>query len=188
MSEDFKKILGFSWDPDCILPRESLPVRGMKEALFRFKKILPEFVFRDAYLEGNPLTYPEIKTLLDGVSVGGRKISDVEQVLNLRNAWNKIETLLSKNEFSLSKEIFCLINGLVAQNEALAWGEFRTGNVGIGGTTWIPPDWQTLPDRFERGIWTILRIDNPLERAMAFSLWTAREQFFSTETKGREES
>ncbi len=178
MSEDYKTILGFSWDPEYIPPRESLPVRGTKEALFRLKKILPEFVFRDAYLEGNPLTYPEIKTLLDGVSVGGRKISDVEQVLNLRNAWIRAETLLSKNEFSLSKEIFCEINGLVAQNEALAWGEFRTGNVGIGGTTWVPPDWQTLPDRFERGIGTILRIDNPLERAMAFSLWTAREQFF----------
>lgn len=178
MSEDFKKILGFSWDPGCIPSRESLPVRGTKEALFRLKKILPEFVFRDAYLEGNPLTYPEVKTLLDGVSVGGRKISDVEQVLNLRNAWNRAETLLSKNEFSLSKEIFCEINGLVAQNEALTWGKFRTGNVGIGGTSWVPPDWQTLPDRFERGIEKVLRIDNPLERAMTFSLWTAREQFF----------
>lgn len=28
---------------------------------------------RDAYLEGNPLTYTEIKTLLDGISVGGKK-------------------------------------------------------------------------------------------------------------------
>jgi Fic family protein len=178
MSEMTKNILGFSRDPQCIPPWESLPVRGTKEALFRLKKILPEFVFRDAYLEGNPLTYPEIKTLLDGISVGGRKVSDVEQFLKLRNALKRAETLLSRKEFSLSKEIFCEINGLVAQNEALEWGEFRTGNVGIGGTSWVLPDWKTLPDRFERGIDTILRIDNPLERAMTFSLWTAREQFF----------
>lgn len=178
MSEDYKKILGFFWDPGGIPSRESLPVRGTKEARFRLRKILPEFVFRDAYLEGNPLSYPEVKTLMDGISVGGRKVSDVEQVLNLRNAWNRVETLLSRNGFALSKEIFCEINGLVAQNEALTWGEFRTGNVGIGGTTWVPPDWHTLPERFERGIEKVVRIGNPLERAMVFSLWTAREQFF----------
>ena len=61
---------------------------------------------RDAYLEGTPLTYTEIKTLLDGISVGGRKISDVEQVLNLRNAWTRAETLITRNEFFLTKEFF----------------------------------------------------------------------------------
>ncbi|MGC8500789.1 MAG: Fic family protein [Leptospirillia bacterium] len=178
MSEDYKKILGFFWDPGAIPSRESLPFRGTNEALFRLRKILSEFVFRDAYLEGNPLTYPEVSTLMDGISVGGRKVSDVEQVLNLRNAWNRAEILLSRTEFSLSKEIFCEINGLVAQNEALAWGEFRTGNVGIGGTTWIPPDWHTLPERFEKGLEKVVLIENPLERAMVFSLWTARVKFF----------
>jgi Fic family protein len=95
---------------------------------------------RDAYLEGTPLTYTEIKTLLDGISVGGRKISDVEQVLNLRNAWTRAETLITRNEFSLTKEIFGEINGLVSQNEALIRGTFGTENLGIGGTTtWTPP-------------------------------------------------
>jgi len=46
---------------------------------------------------------------------------------------------------------------------------------GIEGTIRVPSDWQTLPDRFERGIEAILPIDNPLELAMMFSLWSARE-------------
>ena len=96
LAEMAKNILGIIRDSQCIPSWESLPVWGTKEALFRLKKILPEFVFRDACLEGNPLTYLAIKTLLDGISVGGRKISDVEQVLDLLNAWNRVETLLSK--------------------------------------------------------------------------------------------
>ena len=50
--------------------------------------------------------------------------------------------------------------------------------MGIGGTSGVPADWQTLPDRFERGIEAILPIDNPLEIAMMFSLWSARDRFF----------
>jgi hypothetical protein len=37
---------------------------------------LAEYVWDAAVLEGNPLTYPEVQTLLDGITVGGRKISD----------------------------------------------------------------------------------------------------------------
>jgi hypothetical protein len=29
------------------------------------------------------LTFPEVKTLMDGVTVGGRKVSDQEQVLDI---------------------------------------------------------------------------------------------------------
>jgi len=45
--------------------------------------MLPEYVWDAGVLEGNPFTFPEVKTLLDGVTVGGRKLSDQEQILNL---------------------------------------------------------------------------------------------------------
>ncbi len=34
-------------------------------------------------LEGNPFTYPEVQTLLEGITVGGRRLSDERQILSL---------------------------------------------------------------------------------------------------------
>jgi hypothetical protein len=42
--------------------------------------MLPEFVWDASVVEGNPFTFPEVKTLLDGVTIGGRKISDQGRV------------------------------------------------------------------------------------------------------------
>jgi hypothetical protein len=48
--------------------------------------MLPEYVWDAGVLEGNPFTFPEVKTLLEGVTVGGRKLSDQEQILTIRIA------------------------------------------------------------------------------------------------------
>ena len=178
MSSSIKAVLGISWDPNCVTLMDSFQKKELRIVLFRLKKILPDFVFCDARLEENPLTFSEVKTLMDGVSIGGRKISDVEQVLSLKRAWSRLALIVSDGSFGLTKEIFCEVNALVAFEESLEWGKFRTGNLVIGGTSYNPPRWEELPDRFARGIEVIESIDNPLERAMAFSLWTAREQFF----------
>ena len=60
-----------------------VPSHSVKRACFRFKEMLPEFVWDASFLEGNPFTFPEVKTLLDGVTIGGQKVSDQEQVLIL---------------------------------------------------------------------------------------------------------
>ena len=50
------------------------------------KKMLPEYIFDTAQMENNPITFPEVKTLMDGVTIGGHKISDVEQVISIKKA------------------------------------------------------------------------------------------------------
>src|SRR4051794_86136 len=50
-------------------------------AIFRLQKQLPEFIWETAAYENNPLTLPEVRTLLDGVSVAGHKLEDANQVL-----------------------------------------------------------------------------------------------------------
>lgn len=45
-------------------------------AVFRAKKILEGLVYDTVALEDNPFTFPEVKTLLDGITVGGHKLSD----------------------------------------------------------------------------------------------------------------
>lgn len=44
--------------------------------------------------------------------------------------------MLADGEFDL--KFACRVNGFVTYNEGLAWGELRTGNVGISGVSFVP--------------------------------------------------
>ena len=56
------------------------------KALMLAKRQLPELVCDAVNLEGIPLTLPEIQTLLDGITVGGHKVSDQHIALNQADA------------------------------------------------------------------------------------------------------
>jgi len=81
--------------------------------------MLPEFVWDAGVLEGNPFTYPEVKTLLDGVTVGGRKITDQQQILNLAESSKRLLAKVRAGKFTLDKDLFCQLQGVVAKDEAL---------------------------------------------------------------------
>lgn len=80
---------------------------------------MPEFVWSDSSLENNPFSFVEVKTLLDGVTVGGHKLSDMQQILNLKRANELLIKLVLENKFELNKETFCRFNEIVAFEEAL---------------------------------------------------------------------
>jgi hypothetical protein len=182
--------LGFQWDRD-LIPRR-LPVVSVERAMFRFHKMLPEYVWDAGVLEGNPFTFPEVKTLLEGVTVGGRKLSDQEQILNLAESSKHLLDLVKKREFKLDRPTFCSLNALVARGEALEWGHFR----GEGGETQYTPDVALgergrftpvateagaarLKDVFDRGIRSLEReVSNSFERGIAFFLFGSLQQFF----------
>jgi hypothetical protein len=103
---------------------EAVPTHSIERVAFRFHRMLLEFVWDASVLEGNPFTFTEVKTLLDGVAVGGRKISDQAQVLNLAESSKHLLALVKAGKFSLDKATFTELHGLVARNEALEWGHF----------------------------------------------------------------
>jgi Fic family protein len=168
--------LGFTWDR-AAMPAPPLE-RDRARALFRLRKLLPEFVFDAAALEDNPYTFPEVQTLLDGVTVGGHRLDDERQVLNLAASWKRLAELVGRDAFALDKALFCELNGIVAEQEALSWGRFRDGAVSIAGTAWKPPPTEALDELFAAGIAALATLDNPIERALAFFLFGARQQFF----------
>ncbi len=59
------------------------------------------FVWDAAVLEGNPFTFPEVRTLLDGVTIGGRRIADQEQVLNLAESSRRLLAMVRTGQFEL---------------------------------------------------------------------------------------
>jgi Fic/DOC family protein len=182
--------LGFSWNRGSI-PRE-LPRASVERAAFRFARMLPEYVWDAGVLEGNPFTFPEVKTLLDGVTVGGRKLSDQEQILNLAQSSKYLLGLVRQQEFKLDKETFCALHAHVARDEALEWGHFRgegaevryTPDVALGerGRYTPPPTEQgagQLNTIFSKGLKAIQEsVPNAFERATAFFLFGSLQQFF----------
>jgi Fic family protein len=180
--------LGFQWDrkivPTCV------PAHSMARACFRFHKELPQFVWESGVLEGNPLTFTEVQTLLEGVTVGGRKVADQGQILNLAEGSRFLLAMVKAGRFTLSRAVFSQLHGILAHNEALDWGMFR----GEGQETHLTPSMvlgthglhsplPTLPGApelhrvFCRGV-AVLEACPPLERAMAFFLFAALQQFF----------
>ncbi|SEI86135.1 Fic family protein [Paraburkholderia diazotrophica] len=182
--------LGFQWDRAAV-PRD-LPTHSIKRVCFRFHRMLPEFVWDASVLEGNPFTYPEVKTLLDGVTVGGRKVSDQEQVLNLAESSKHLLSLVQNGRFALDKLTFCNLHRIVARNEALEWGVFRgegeevhyTPDVGLGEKgryTPLPtvPGAPELNRVFAAGTRALVeQVPDAYERGCAFFLFGALQQFF----------
>ena len=137
-----EKLLGFRWS----CPKEvfQLDTPNQERALWRLKKLFPEIVFDVTALEGNPFTFSQVQTLLDGTTIGGQKISDSDQVLNQAASLKKLIALCKSGEFEVSQKIACELNALVAKGESLQEGMFRTGPVSIAGTMMKPPETEQL--------------------------------------------
>ena len=136
-----------------------------KKALFGSTRMHSELVYNMTKLEGNPYTYSEVKTLLDGITVGGRKLSDQEQVLRVSHAWEELRSQIAQNTFTLTKENFIHFNQIVAENEALMVGSFRTG--------------QVYDDIFTQMLNDFHQLDlNTHDKAFWLFLQCARHQFF----------
>jgi Fic family protein len=131
-----------------------------------------------AALEGNPFTFPEVQTLLEGITVGGRKVSEQEQIQRTSDAWNRLLALVESDDFELDLKTFFDIHRVVGKGEALTVGEFRTDSVGIAGTEFKTPKAENLPSLFQAGLAAIKRIKNVHERACALFLFGALNQFF----------
>lgn len=139
---------------------------------------VPALVCDAVNLEGILITLPEVQTILDGITVGGHKISDQNMVINQANTWSRIFTLIDENKFEFKKHIALELHKIAGKEEAYAWGIFRSGNVSINGSEYVPPS----PEELDK-IWlqTELEINvfpDVYDKAIAVFLKMARNQFF----------
>lgn len=159
------------------------PAPDKKKSLFLAQKIFAELVYDTVYLEDSPYTFPEVQTLLEGITIGGHKLTDQKLVLNQAESWKKLLDLVSQNTFTLSKEIACSLHTIIAFEEALTWGKFRDIQVRIAGTAWIPPPADQLDALFQNMVETLNLINNPHEKGIRLFLHMARNQYFSDGNK-----
>lgn len=145
----------------------------LEQNIFLAKRNLVDNVYANARLEGINITFPQTKTILEGVNVPSLKLDEIQCVLNLRDAWKYVIDNIEEN-FNL--DFVCKINEYVSRNESLEWGKLRSGRVEITGTEYIPP----IPDREEtqKEMDEILKIENETQRAITYMLYGMRKQLF----------
>lgn len=152
------------------------PYRG--KAIMLACKQLSELVCDAVNLEGINFTLPEIQTLLDGITVGGHKLSDQQIALNQAEAWQTLFKWLDREEFELSVKKTCELHMVAAKNEALECGRFRSGGVTIAGTKYLPPEAQELSSLFDTMVKEALSLTDIYDQAIFVFLTMARWQFF----------
>lgn len=167
--------------------RPQLPDMGTERVLFRLTNQLPDLVWNAAALEGNTFTLPEVRTLLDGVTVGGKALAEQQQILDLSRAFNLLHELVKDNEFAVSKETSDKLHTAVARNEALDAGLFRgEGSVeGDGGGVrlmdggFVPFDAAAdLGDAHADLLASLEVLDDPVEKALGYFCSATRSQFY----------
>ena len=144
------------------------------QSLFLAKKKWDENVYCGMRMENRAVTFPQTKTILDGVNVPNVQLDDIQAILNMRDAWRY---LLETIDAPVTLEYVCKLNEFIARNEALVWGKLRTGTVGISGTDFVPE----IPDaeRAGQALSEILSKDTTeTEKALDAFAWAARGQLF----------
>ena len=107
-----------------------------EESAFLAKKKWDENVYCGMRMENRAVTFPQTKTILNGVNVANVHLDDIQAILNMRDAW---KYLMQTIDAPLTLDYICKLNEFIARNEALEWGTLRKGSVGISGTDYIPP-------------------------------------------------
>ncbi|MBU3064618.1 cell filamentation protein Fic [Nocardia sp. NEAU-G5] len=154
------------------------------------RRTMPGFVWDAAVLEGNPFTYPDVQTLMEGVTVGGHRLSDERQVLALADSMRELAHLVEEEDFRLDKVTSDRFQYLIAKDEALEAGHFRgegtldTGisvNLGEYGSH-IPPEpgpgGENLIRLHSEGLTDILELPDPVQQGIAYFLFAALNQFY----------
>ena len=145
-----------------------------EQSRFLAKKKWDENVYCGMQMENRAVTFPQTKTILEGVNVPGVQISDIQAILNMRDAWRFLIDTISE---PVTLEYLCTLNGYIARNEALEWGKLRTGTVAISGTDYLPPIPQETDTQKELS--DLLNADmTATEKALTVFCWGTRKQLF----------
>jgi len=86
-----------------------------------------KLVHTNARFEGINTTLPQTQTIMDGLGVDGVNIDDINTIVQIKRGWQFITESDSKLDLTFEKKI----NEIVAKNDALVPGKFRTGQGGI---------------------------------------------------------
>lgn len=153
-------------------------IPNQAKALMLAKHDLSSLVHNAIRLENINFTLPEVQTILDGITIGGSRLSDQNITANQGKAWNELFLLIKNNEFKVDTETAFKIHAIAGMEEALEWGKFRNSGVLIAGTTYTPPKADKLPEAFDLMVEDMHKLEDIYDQAIHIFLTMARNQFF----------
>jgi DNA-binding XRE family transcriptional regulator len=145
-----------------------------EENVFLARKRWDESIYSGMRMENRNVTFPQTQTILEGINVAEVELSDVQAILNMRDAW---KFLLDSMDKALNTTYLCSLQERVAFREALVCGSFRTGSIGISGVRYIPP----IPDRESAEVELTCLLStktSTTNKALEVFTWIARSQLF----------
>ena len=149
-----------------------------EKALMLAQREVSVFVYDAVQLEGINFTLPEVQTLLQGVTVGGHKLSDQHIAVNQGEAWKRLFQMIREGVFELTSDCAKALHAVAGKEEALESGCFRSGSVLIAGTDYEHPAASELPKRFDQMIDSLKQKADIYDQAIHLFLTMARCQFF----------
>ncbi|MCT4687120.1 Fic family protein [Vallitalea sp.] len=142
----FEKATKMKEKLDALRPLPSYTVQSIRD------KLLLDWTYNSNAIEGNTLTLIETKVVLEGITIGGKRLSEHLEVINHKDAIIYVEEIV-KNEEDLTEWQIKNIHRLVLKgiDDANA-GQYRKQNVIISGAKHIPPDYLVSNDEMNRFI------------------------------------
>lgn len=96
------------------------------------------FTHNSTAIEGNTLTLMETKVVLeDGISVGGKELREIYEVVNHKNAYQYVKKCIAEGK-TLDEHIIKDIHAILTEN-IIVGGIYRNQEVRISGAGHVPP-------------------------------------------------
>ncbi len=97
-----------------------------------------KFTHNSTAIEGNTLTLMETKVVLeDGISVGGKELREIYEVINHKKAYEYVKKCIAENK-SLTENIVKDLHAILTEN-IIVGGIYRNQEVRISGAGFTPP-------------------------------------------------
>lgn len=145
----------------------------LKENIFLAKKTIVETIYNSAKLERLHVTFPDTYSIYYKIGVSSAIIEEIATVLNLKYAWQYVLANIDK---SIDLNFICNVHREIAKDEAISWGELRTGGVGISGTDYKPPI--PVGDEVINKLDVFNQMTSDTDRAVERMLWMFKQQLF----------
>ncbi|HHX2506727.1 TPA: Fic family protein [Neisseria subflava] len=103
---------------------------SLKENIFLAKKVLVAQIHNLSRFENCQTTLLQTEQIINGQNVASASLGDIQTILNLKRAYQYVMRHISDG-LPVDIPLLKKINSIVAQEDSLAPGDFRTGTVGV---------------------------------------------------------
>jgi len=152
----------------------------VKESKFIARKYVKENIYGLVKVELPHITFLQTEEILEKSKLYGVDYEDVLTVINLKNAWSYI---IENMDSAITKETIMDLHAKIAYNQAIDWGVFRYGQVGVTGTNYVPINPREEPGKLEMQFdetlnkFNATRKEYPIEASLDYLSSAIKSQF-----------